>query len=102
MTTPTSSHPAVWAPSASVEMAQGDPERRRLEAAVREFEGIFLAQMFRSTLGREGESASSPGAAGPWGDMLWDAYGRAVARAGGIGLADVVLRSLVEQRGEAG
>ncbi len=102
MITPASSQAAIRLPSTSAEVAPGDPERRRLEAAVREFEGIFLAQMFRSALGREGESASSPGAAGPWGDMLWDAYGRAVARAGGIGLADVVLRSLVEQRGEAG
>ncbi len=88
---PIPSHPAVAG------TARADAERARLEGAAREFEGMFLAVMFRSALGgSEREDPLGPGGGGgPWRDMLWDAYGRAVARAGGIGLADAVLRQLI-------
>ncbi len=92
----TTAIPATTVPSAGSDAGGGDPERLRLLRAAREFEGMFLAVMFRGALGASGRADPlGPGGGGPWRDMLWDAYGRAVARAGGIGLADAVLRELI-------
>ncbi len=72
----------------------GDPAGP--EAAARDFEALFLAQVLRGlAAGLGGEGPLGGGDSDPFRDMLGDAYARLVARAGGIGIADAVMRELV-------
>lgn len=71
-------------------------DRAALEAAAQDFEALFLAQVLRSlAAGLQGEGPLGGSEADPFRDLLGDAYARLIARAGGIGLADAVLRELV-------
>ncbi len=66
----------------------------RLREAALDFEAVFLAQMLKGmTQGLEGEGPL--GGDGPFADMLLDAYARLISRAGGVGIADAVVREMV-------
>ncbi len=67
-----------------------------VERTAREFEAVFLAQMLQ-TVGRplRGAGAAASGSEDPWGSMLIDAYARMIAKAGGIGVADAVMREML-------
>jgi peptidoglycan hydrolase FlgJ len=73
------------------------PESKRLDEAARQFEAVFLRQMLSSlerTLStKEGKEAGS----NLYGSMMVDAVADAVSRAGGIGLASMLTRSLEPQ-----
>jgi Rod binding domain-containing protein len=71
-------------------------DRPALEAAAQDFEAVFLAQVLRSlAAGLRGEGPLGGSEADPFQDLLADAYARLIARAGGIGIADAVMRELV-------
>ncbi|MBB3973520.1 rod-binding protein [Hansschlegelia beijingensis] len=69
----------------------------RLDAAAQDFEAVFLTQMMEqmfSGLGDSGPLGSGEGGSA-YRSMLADQYGRTIAAAGGIGLADDVRRELI-------
>ena len=76
-----------------------DP-KTRARAAAEDFEAVFLNTMFQqmfTSIGKEGPLGDGP-ATGTWRSFLIDAYSRSVAKAGGIGIADHVYRSLLQQQ----
>lgn len=72
-------------------------EPAKLRAVAIEFEGVFLAQML-APMFRE-LSAEPPfgggGAEEIWRSLQIEEFGKALARAGGIGLADHVVREML-------
>jgi peptidoglycan hydrolase FlgJ len=83
--------------SASKGSSQGHDKAR---ATAQEFEAVFLNTMFQQMFTNiEGEGPfGGKGGAGVWRSFLTDEYARSFAKAGGIGLADGVYRSLLAQQ----
>lgn len=69
-------------------------------AAAQDFEAVFLNTMFQQMFtGIDGEGPfGGRGGAGVWRSFLTDEYARSFAKAGGIGLADDVYRTLIAQQ----
>src|SRR5262249_3937276 len=65
-----------------------------------DFEAVFLNSMFQNMF--TGISGDGPfggsGAAGVWRSMLTDEYSKSFAKAGGIGIADQVYRTLMARQ----
>jgi flagellar protein FlgJ len=72
----------------------------KARAAAQDFEAMFLNQMFEHMFtGLDGDGPfGGKGAAGVWRSFLTQEYSKSVAKAGGIGLADHVYRSLIAQQ----
>jgi len=73
-----------------------DPTAAR-EAAI-EFEAVFLAQMLApmfDTLSSDGMFGGGPGE-DIYRSLMVEEYGRAIARAGGIGITDTVQREMLK------
>lgn len=69
----------------------------RVDDAAQDFEAVFLTQMFEKMfegLGGEGPLGSGE-AGGAYRSMLADQYGKTIAAAGGVGIADDVRRELI-------
>jgi Rod binding domain-containing protein len=68
--------------------------------AAQDFEAMFLNSMFQHMFaGIQGEGPfGGGGAVGVWRSFLTDEYARSFAKAGGIGIADQVYRSLLAQQ----
>jgi len=67
------------------------------KAKAQDFEAMFLNSMFQhmfTGLGGEGPMGGK-GATGVWRSFLTDQYAKNIAKAGGIGIADQVYRSLI-------
>lgn len=77
------------------ERAGVTPEMRD---AAQEFEAVFLAQMLRPMFDTIETSETFGGGSGEdqYRQLLVDEYGKAMARAGGIGLADHVLDHMLK------
>ena len=69
----------------------------KARAAAEDFESVFLNSMFQNMFtGISGEGPfGGSGAVGVWRSMLTDEYSKSFAKAGGIGIADQVYRSLM-------
>jgi Rod binding domain-containing protein len=69
-------------------------------AAAQDFEAVFLNSMLQHMFtGMEGEGPlGGKGAAGVWRSFLTQEYSKTIAKAGGIGIADHVYRSLIAQQ----
>lgn len=76
-----------------------DPRARAREQAV-DFEAVFLSNMFRQMFtDTDGDGPfGGGGKAGVWRSFLTDEYSKSFAKAGGIGIADDVYRSLLAQQ----
>jgi len=74
--------------------------KARARAAAQDFEAVFLNNMFQHMFtGIDGEGPfGGQGASGVWRSLLTDQYAKSVAKAGGIGIADQVYRSLIAQQ----
>ena len=63
-----------------------------------EFEAFFLGQMLKPMF--EGIEAEKPFGGGPaedlWRDLQVEEYGKSLARAGGIGIADAVFKEIIK------
>ncbi len=72
-----------------------------IERTAQEFEAVFLAQMLQ-TVGQplRGPGAAAGGSEDAWGSMLVDAYARLISKAGGIGVADAVVREMLRMQEE--
>jgi Rod binding domain-containing protein len=73
------------------------PAQQKARAAAQDFEAVFLNRMFDEMFtGIDGEGPfGGAGAAGVWRSFLTDEYAKSFARAGGIGIADDVYRTLI-------
>ncbi len=69
----------------------------KAHAAAQDFEAVFLNSMFQHMFtGIDGEGPfGGQGATGVWRSVLTDQYAKSIAKAGGIGIADQVYRSLI-------
>ena len=72
----------------------------RMRAAAHDFEAVFLNSMFQHMFaGVDGEGPfGGQGATGVWRSVLTDQYAKSIAKAGGVGIADHVYRSLLAQQ----
>ncbi len=72
----------------------------KARAASQDFEAVFLNSMFQQMFtGLEGEGPfGGNGATGVWRSFLTDEYSKSFAKAGGVGIADQVYRSLIAQQ----
>jgi Rod binding domain-containing protein len=74
--------------------------KAKAKAAAEDFEAVYLNSMFQNMFtGIDGEGPfGGDGATGVWRSFLTDAYAKSFAKAGGIGIADQVYRSLIHQQ----
>jgi Rod binding domain-containing protein len=81
-------------PAAGKLSAVGNVKAR---AAAQDFEAVFLNSMFQHMFtGIDGEGPfGGSGATGVWRSVLTDQYAKSIAKAGGIGIAAQVYRSLI-------
>jgi flagellar protein FlgJ len=72
----------------------------KARASAEDFEAVFLNSMFTQMFtGIQGEGPfGSGGGAGVWRSFLSEEYSKSFAKAGGIGIADHVYRSLIAQQ----
>lgn len=75
-----------------------------LRQAAQEFEAFYLARALEPMF--EGLSTQAPFGGGMaedmWRSLLIDEYGKAIARAGGIGIAQAIVRGLIDVQERAG
>ena len=78
-------------------------DHTKAKAAAQDFEAVFLNSMFQQMFtGIEGEGPfGGSGATGVWRSFLTDEYAKSFAKAGGIGIADQVYRSLISHQEKA-
>ena len=71
--------------------------------AAQSFEAMFMSQMFGHMFEGVGKDTLFGGGAGEemFRPMLFDEYGKLVAKKGGIGIADSVMRTLISQQENA-
>lgn len=78
--------------------------RNELRQAAQEFEAFYLARALEPMF--EGLSTEAPFGGGMaedmWRSLLIDEYGKAIARAGGIGIAQAIVRGLIDVQERAG
>jgi peptidoglycan hydrolase FlgJ len=72
----------------------------KARASAQDFESVFINSMFQQMFtGLQGEGPfGGNGATGVWRSFLTDEYSKSFAKAGGIGIADQVYRSLMAQQ----
>jgi Rod binding domain-containing protein len=77
-----------------------DAAKARTKVAAQKFEAVFLNSMFEQmTSGVSGEGPfGGSGATGVWRSFLTDEYAKSFAKAGGIGIADHVYKTLIAQQ----
>jgi Rod binding domain-containing protein len=83
------------APAAAGKLSAASKEKAR--ASAQDFEAVFLNSMFQQMFtGLQGDGPfGGSGATGVWRSFLTDEYSKSFAKAGGIGIADHVYRSLM-------
>ncbi|HLA21286.1 MAG TPA: flagellar assembly peptidoglycan hydrolase FlgJ [Pseudolabrys sp.] len=74
--------------------------KEKARASAQDFEAVFLNSMFQQMFtGLQGDGPfGGSGATGVWRSFLTDEYSKSFAKAGGIGIADQVYRSLIAQQ----
>ena len=78
----------------------GPGKETKARVAAQDFEAVFLNSMFQQMFtGIDGDGPfGGNGATGVWRSMLTDEYAKSFAKAGGIGIADQVYRTLIVQQ----
>jgi Rod binding domain-containing protein len=74
--------------------------KAKARAAAQDFESVFLNSMFQQMFtGLQGDGPfGGSGATGVWRSFLTDEYSKSFAKAGGVGIADQVYKSLLAQQ----
>jgi flagellar protein FlgJ len=78
-------------------------QQAKAKATATDFEGMFLNSMFsQMTSGLQGDGpfGNTPGT-GVWRSMLTEQYSKSFARAGGVGIASEVYRSMIMKQAKA-
>ena len=85
-------------PPAAGKLSAAGKDKAR--AAAQDFEAVFLNSMFQHMFtGIDGEGPfGGQGATGVWRSVLTDQYAKSIVKAGGVGIADQVYRSLMAQQ----
>ncbi|MFP4114749.1 MAG: rod-binding protein [Spirochaetota bacterium] len=86
-----------------LDLPRGD-ERTQLRAAAQEFESLFAKQMLdsmRDTLNKEDDLFNGGMAQDIFEDMLYEEYGRLIARTGTLGIADTIVAQYERSLGDA-
>jgi peptidoglycan hydrolase FlgJ len=88
---------ARMAAPATAPEAAANGTQAKARAAAQDFEAVFLNSMFQHMFtGMDGDGPmGGSGATGVWRSFLTQEYSKTIAKAGGIGLADSVYRSLM-------
>ena len=77
---------------------------KQLRQAAQDFEAFYLARTLEPMF--EGIGSEAPFGGGMaedmWRSLLIDEYGKAIAKAGGIGIADAIVRGLIDVQERAG
>jgi Rod binding domain-containing protein len=91
-------NPAATAALAQVKLkAGGDPTKLRETA--QDFEAVFINSMFQQMFANVGQGPFSGGpGASIWRSFLTEEYSKSFAKAGGIGIADHVMRALLARQ----
>jgi Rod binding domain-containing protein len=91
---------ATSTPSPASASAGAQSLQARARAKAEDFEAVFLNTMFQQMYtGLEGDGPFGGGTGvGVWRSFLTDQYAKSMVKAGGIGLADHVYRSLLGQQ----
>lgn len=80
--------------------AQGHMSMQRMRAVAEDFEAVFVSEMIRPMF--ENIEAEEPFGGGPgediWRNLQIDEYGKAISKAGGVGIADAVLDQLIRMQ----
>ena len=78
----------------------GGASADKAKALAQDFEAVFLNSMFQNMFtGIDGDGPfGGSGATGVWRSMLTEQYAKSFAKAGGIGIADQVYRTLIAQQ----
>ncbi|WNJ99087.1 rod-binding protein [Thalassospiraceae bacterium LMO-JJ14] len=73
---------------------------QRMRETAEDFESVFLAEMLRPMFSNIEAASPFGGGAGEkiYRDMQVDEYGKALAKAGGIGLADSIMREMIKMQ----
>ncbi|RDD63654.1 rod-binding protein [Ferruginivarius sediminum] len=84
--------------TAAARKTGGAPAQHAVREAAEDFEAMFLAQMLRPIF--EGVETDAMFGGGPgekaYKQLLVDEYGKAIARAGGVGIADSVQSEILK------
>jgi flagellar protein FlgJ len=81
-------------------LALSDASKAKAKTASQDFEAVFLNSMFQQMftgIGGDGPFGGN-GATGVWRSFLTDEYAKSFAKSGGIGIADQVYKSLIQQQ----
>ncbi|MEO1020242.1 MAG: rod-binding protein [Pseudomonadota bacterium] len=71
-------------------------DAKGVRAAAEKFERVFLSQMLTTiTAGLESSEGHSLGSDDPYASMLREQYADLIAKSGGIGISDAVMRQLL-------
>ncbi len=75
-------------------------QMQKLQKTAQEFEAVFIGEMLRPMFENIEAAAPFGGGAGDdiWRDMQVDEYGKAIAKQGGIGLSDAVVRAMLHMQ----
>ncbi len=87
----------------TVENLRGTSDRKSIREAAEEFEAVFVSQMLTpmfETLESDSMFGGGPGEE-IYRSMMVQEYGKAIARSGGIGIADSVARELIKIQEDA-
>lgn len=99
---PTASSTALDTLNANAQVAKklDGSTNAKARASAQDFEAVFLNSMFQQMFtGIEGEGPfGGSGASGVWRSFLTDEYAKSFAKAGGIGIADQVYKTLIAQQ----
>jgi Rod binding domain-containing protein len=90
-------------PAASAALAQAKLKAAghtaKFREAAQDFEAVFLNSMFQQMFANVGQGPFSGGpGAQIWQSFLTDEYSKSLAKAGGIGIADHVMRELLARQ----
>ena len=102
LTSSTLARPALSAAAMRLQAATANPSSSQAKArsTAQDFEAVFLNSMFQhmfAGMDGEGPFGGTPGT-GVWRSFLTDEYAKSFARAGGIGIADSVYHTLLQQQ----
>lgn len=89
--------PPLAARAAGTEQTTNSPQRQRIRAAAEEFESVFLSQMLEPMF-KEIETDGMFGGGSSekiYRSVMLQEYGKALARSGGVGIADAVEREVL-------
>jgi peptidoglycan hydrolase FlgJ len=88
---------AALAPAIPAALNAANDVHAKARAAAQEFESVFLNTMLQPMFtASKTENAFNGGAGGElWRSLLTDEYAKSFSKAGGIGIADHVYRSLI-------